>query len=124
MRALVTLLVCVGTAAAAVVITTACADGAGTNTTGITKHAVYLRLECGKCHGHALEGARTAPPLTGLSSWWDEAGLLEYLRSPEEVTRANPRVAMRNEQYPLKMPSFASVEEAELVDLTRFLLEQ
>jgi hypothetical protein len=90
----------------------------------VSTHEVYVRLECGKCHGAGLEGTRTAPPLTGLASRWDRAGLEEYLRHPQRVTERNPHIALRNERYPLKMPSFADAAGSELSELADFLLSQ
>jgi cytochrome c553 len=103
--------------AATLAVTTACGNGAG----GSANH-VYVRFECGKCHGDDREGARTAPPLTGLAPRWTEASLIEYMRDPQGVTRDTPRITLRNEQYPLKMPSYAAAAESDLSELARFLL--
>jgi len=85
------------------------ASACGNNTTNTND--IYVRFECGKCHGQNREGARTAPPLTELASRWSETGLVE-----------TPRITLRNEQYPLKMPSYAAAAESDLENLARFLL--
>jgi len=89
---------------------------------GKPANQVYVRLECGKCHGQHREGSRTAPPLTGLASRWTEDGLVAYFRDPQGVTRDTPRITLRNEQYPLKMPSYAAASEEDLTRLARYLL--
>ncbi len=96
------------------------ASACGDNTTNTND--IYVRFECGKCHGQNREGARTAPPLTGLASRWSEAGLVEYMQHPQQVTRDTPHITLRNEQYPLKMPSYAAAAESDLANLARFLL--
>jgi cytochrome c2 len=106
-------------AAALIAIASACGTDDWTTT-----NEIYVRFECGKCHGHDREGARTAPPLTGtgLASRWTETGLVEYLKDPQGVTRKNAHITLRNEQYPLKMPSYAAATQTDLTDLARFLL--
>ena len=99
-------------------LASSCGTGEQTST-----HEVYVRLDCGKCHGYDREGARTAPPLKGLASRWDREGLVEYLRDPAAVTREKPRIALRNEEFPLKMPAFANVAEGDLIDLADYLLK-
>jgi len=96
------------------------ASACGNNTTNTND--IYVRFECGKCHGQNREGARTAPPLTELASRWSETGLVEYMQDPQQVTRETPRITLRNEQYPLKMPSYAAAAESDLENLARFLL--
>ncbi len=103
-------------ASAVVAIASAC----GNHQT--TTNDIYVRFECGKCHGHNRQGARTAPPLTGLASRWNETGLVEYMQDPQQVTRETPHITLRNEQYPLKMPSYAAAAESDLANLARFLL--
>jgi mono/diheme cytochrome c family protein len=84
---------------------------------------VYVRLECGACHGDNRQGSEGAPPLVDLAQRWDQASLVAFLKDPQGMGEANPHIAYREEPYPLQMPAFGGVEEAELEDLARFLLE-
>ncbi len=90
--------------------------------TGEPPEVAYVALKCAKCHGAALEGQRTAPKLTGLAKRWDEQRLIEYLRDPQAVQAATPRLAYMAEKYPIEMPAYAHTDEKVLRDLTGYLL--
>lgn len=92
--------------------------------TGASPEIAYAELNCGRCHGAALEGQRTAPKLTGLASRWTADDLYSYLRDPEAVQAATPRLAYMAEKYPIVMPAYAHTDEEVLRGLTRWLLEQ
>jgi cytochrome c553 len=80
---------------------------------------IFVKLECGTCHGANGEGTEQAPPLVGLAERWDEASLVAFLKDPQPD---NSHIAYREEPYPIQMRSFGQVEEEELVELARFLL--
>lgn len=80
---------------------------------------IFVKLECGTCHGANREGTEQAPPLVGLSERWDEASLVAFLKDPQPD---DSHIAYREEPYPVQMQSFGQVEEQELVELARHLL--
>lgn len=85
---------------------------------------VYVDLKCGSCHGDTLAGKRTAPPLLDLQGRWQQDSMLAYLKDPARVTRERPNITYRNEAYQIIMPKFGHIEEARLIQLADFLLEQ
>ena len=87
-----------------------------------TPEALYIDLGCAKCHGPDREGQRSGPPLVKIIDHWDEDGLLEYLRSPKEFVRSNPRLSYLDEQYPIAMPAYGTVDEQDLRKLAEFIL--
>lgn len=92
--------------------------------TGQPPAVAYTALNCAKCHGAEMEGQRTAPKLTGLSKRWTNETLIDYLRDPEAVQAATPRLAYLAEKYPIKMPAYPHTDEAVLEGLVDWLLAQ
>ncbi|MCU0302984.1 MAG: cytochrome c [Thermoanaerobaculales bacterium] len=92
--------------------------------TGASPEVAYVALNCAKCHGVEVEGQRTAPKLTGLSSRWTEDQLIAYLRDPKAVQAATPRLAYMAEQFPIEMPAYPHTDEAVLRGLVGWLLAQ
>lgn len=87
-----------------------------------TPEALYVDLGCAKCHGDDREGQRSGPPLVKIIDHWDEAALLEYLKSPKEFVQSNPRLSYLDEQYPIAMPGYAATPEEDLRKLADFIL--
>ncbi len=106
-------------AAAAVVTLAAC--GASGPPPG-SPEALYIDLGCAKCHGDNREGQRSGPPLVKIIDHWNEAELLEYLKSPRTFVEANPRLSYLDEQYPIAMPAYATTSEEDLRKLAEFIL--
>ncbi len=90
--------------------------------TGQPPEVAFVALKCAKCHGAGLEGQRTAPRLTGLATRWSEDDLIAYLRNPQAVQAATPRLAYMAEKYPIEMPAYAHTDEQVLRGLTGWLL--
>ena len=114
---------CVGAsfaiAAVAVLVLAAC--GASGPPPG-SPQALYINLGCAKCHGPALEGQRSGPPLTGLATRWDAATLTSYLRNPRSFVETNPRLTYLDEQYPIAMPAYPEPSDEDLQKLVDFIL--
>lgn len=92
--------------------------------TGQPPEVAYVALKCAKCHGAEFEGQRTAPKLTGLKQRWSQDELIAYLRDPQAVVAATPRLAYMAEQYAIEMPAYAHTDEEVLSGLTGYLLAQ
>jgi cytochrome c553 len=92
--------------------------------TGIGPEQAYVALNCARCHGADLEGQRTAPKLTGLAERWDQERLIAYLRNPNAVQAATPRLAYLSEKYPIEMPAYSHTDEQVLLGLVSWLLAQ
>ncbi len=84
--------------------------------------ALYIDLGCAKCHGDDRQGQRSGPPLVRIKDHWDEAELLEYLKSPKTFVEANPRLSYLFEQYPIAMPAYGATDEEQLRKLAEFIL--
>jgi cytochrome c553 len=84
--------------------------------------ALYIDLGCAKCHGDNRQGQRSGPPLVRIKDHWNEAALLEYLKSPKTFVVANPRLSYLNEQFPIAMPSYGTTDEEQLRKLAEFIL--
>jgi cytochrome c553 len=89
---------------------------------GASPQDAYVALNCSRCHGTELQGQRTAPALTGLSSKWTEDDLVAYLRDPAAARAANPRLAHVAEQYVIDMPAYPHTEETVLRGLAGWIL--
>ena len=77
---------------------------------------------CAKCHGDDRQGQRSGPALVKIADHWDEAELLEYLKSPKTFVESNPRLSYLDEQYPIAMPAYATTNEEDLRKLADFIL--
>ena len=108
-------------AVAAVAVLTFAACGASGPPSG-SPEALYIDLGCAKCHGDNREGQRSGPPLVKIADHWDEADLLEYMRSPRTYVEANPRLSYLDEQYPIAMPAYDTTSEEDLKKLANFIL--
>jgi hypothetical protein len=64
---------------------------------------LYQDLGCARCHGDALQGTRTAPPLHEMGSFWSEEELVAFLENPASVTRSSPRLQRLGQSYPVAM---------------------
>ena len=105
--------------AVAFLVFTAC--GASGPAAG-TPEALYVDLGCAKCHGDNREGQRSGPPLVKIIDHWDEASLLEYLKSPKTFVQSNPRLSYLDEEYPIAMPAYGDTDEEQLRILAKFIL--
>ena len=85
--------------------------------------ALYVDLNCAKCHGENREGQRSGPPLNALADRWQEESLLEYFNNPKEVMENNPRLKYMAEAFPIVMPSYATESEEDLRKVARFILD-
>jgi len=90
--------------------------------TGQPPEVAYVALKCAKCHGEDLQGQRTAPKLVDLKSRWTQDELMAYLRNPQAVVAATPRLAYIAERYPIEMPAYAHTDDQVLQKLTGWLL--
>lgn len=108
-------------AVAAVAVLTLVACGASGPEPG-SPEALYIDLGCAKCHGNDRQGQRSGPPLVRIRDHWDEAGLLEYLKSPKTFVKANPRLSYLDEQFPIAMPSYGTTDEEQLRRLAEYIL--
>jgi len=109
-------------AAGAIALLTLAACGGSGPALG-TPEALYVDLGCAKCHGDDRLGQRSGPPLVKIIDHWDEASLLEYLKSPKTFVESNPRLSYLDEQYPIAMPGYASTNEEDLRKLALYILE-
>lgn len=110
-------------AAATVVVLTFTSCGARGPEPG-TPEALYVELGCAKCHGDALQGLRSGPPLVNLKDRWQEDELVAYLQNPKAVMEREPRLAYIAEQYPIAMPAFVTTDEAKLREVAGFILSE
>ena len=108
-------------AVGAVAVLTLAACGASGPKAG-TPEALYVDLGCAKCHGDSREGRRSGPPLVKIIDHWDEASLLEYLKSPKAFVESNPRLSYLDEQYPIAMPAYPDTNEEDLRKLAQYIL--
>ena len=108
-------------AVGAVAVLTLAACGASGPKAG-TPEALYDDLGCAKSHGDNREGQRSGPPLIKIIDHWDEASLLEYLKSPKTFVESNPRLSYLDEQYPIAMPAYPDTNEEDLRKLAQFIL--
>ena len=67
-------------------------------------------------------GTTIGPPLIKIIDHWDEASLLEYLKSPKTFVESNPRLSYLDEQYPIAMPAYGDTDEEQLLKLAEFIL--
>lgn len=64
----------------------------------------YVDLACASCHGEERQGKRSGPMLNDLAENWSAEQLVSYLRDPDAMVRANPRLAYKAEKYAIGMP--------------------
>jgi hypothetical protein len=83
---------------------------------------LYASLDCGRCHGMAGEGMRTAPPMLGMDELWDEDGLVAFLKDPKGTAAEDPRLMVASERYALTMAPVQADDDT-LRELARQLLE-
>ncbi|MBK6682286.1 MAG: cytochrome c [Ignavibacteriales bacterium] len=79
---------------------------------------------CLNCHGNDLAGTPAAPPLTGLSKYYDREGLITYLRNPDKN-----KTGARFDEYKTKyasgiMPAYGNKDLKDLGKIADYLLSK
>ncbi|MBK7267306.1 MAG: cytochrome c [Ignavibacteriales bacterium] len=79
---------------------------------------------CLNCHGNDLAGTPAAPPLTGLSKYYDREGLITYLRNPDKN-----KTGARFDDYKTKyasgiMPAYGNKDLKDLGKIADYLLSK
>lgn len=72
---------------------------------------LYFRENCSTCHRWRGQGGTTGPDLTRVRERRDSRWIVEHFKNPKQLSPGT------------KMPPFDYLSEAELADLTTFLLE-
>jgi cytochrome c553 len=79
---------------------------------------------CMNCHGTELQGTQMAPPLAGLSQFWNRDKLINYLRNPSSYMDSDRFKAFK-EKYPgTIMPPFNNLDVKDLGKIADLLLEK
>jgi len=86
---------------------------------------IYQEWGCGTCHGERAAGGPQGPSLLGLSAHWRRETLLRYLKDPVSVRTADERLQQLSKRYyPISMPAFDGLDEAQIETLADYLLKR
>ncbi len=100
------------------------ASGDTTNVAGVGGSELVSQFGCLNCHGNDLAGTPAAPPLTGLSKYYDREGLISYLRNPDKN-----KTGARFDEYKTKyasgiMPAYGNKDLKDLGKIADYLLSK
>lgn len=84
---------------------------------------VYAAAGCASCHGADLGGRKMGPPLTGIAPYWTMDEMVRWLKDPSSAY-GKDRLVEIGREYGIVMPPAVGLTEAELIALSRWLLEQ
>ncbi len=82
----------------------------------------FLSRACPDCHGTQRQGTQLGPPLINVSSHWDEASLVKFLRDPGSFVRSDERLRRLSDSYPADMPGLPGASDEVLDSLAEYLL--
>jgi cytochrome c553 len=86
---------------------------------------IYEEWGCGTCHGKNAAGSSQGPSLLGLSAHWRREALLRYLKDPVSARATDERLAqLAKRYYPVSMPAFDGLDEAQIEILADHLLKR
>lgn len=86
---------------------------------------IYREWGCGTCHGEHATGGPQGPSLLGLAAHWRRETLLRYLKDPVSIRATDERLEQLSKRYyPISMPAFDGLEEAQIEILADHLLQQ
>lgn len=99
----------------------------GSDSVGVAGAAgseLVSQFGCLNCHGNDLAGTPAAPPLTGLSKYYDREGLITYLRNPDKN-----KTGARFDDYKTKyasgiMPAYGNKDLKDLGKIADYLLSK
>ena len=100
-------------------------DGsAASDSSSMSGHELMNNFGCLNCHGNDLNGTPMAPPLTGLSKFYDRESLIAYLRNPDKN-----KTGARFDEYKTKyasgvMHSYGNKEVKDLGKIADYLLSK
>jgi len=98
----------------------------GSSTTGVVEEQgqrLYHAWGCGTCHGADGNGSPKGPNLREISSYWNRALLIKYLKNPSEFRKYDHRLHELSRRYfPISMPSPEGLTDRECVLLADYLL--
>lgn len=77
---------------------------------------------CNTCHGQDLRGTQMAPPLYGLSEFYDRDKLTNYLRNPNSFMDSDRFKAFKQKYKNIVMPAYNNKDIKELGKVADYLL--
>lgn len=97
---------------------------AAADTTSLSGQELMNNFGCLNCHGNDLNGTPMAPPLVGMSKYYDRESLIAYLRNPEKN-----KTGARFDEYKTKyasgvMPSYGNKDVKDLGKIADYLLSK
>lgn len=76
---------------------------------------------CISCHGADLQGTNLAPSLYNADEYWDRAGLINYLRNPNDFS-GDDRFEAYKDKYNVIMPAYGNIDVKDLGKMADYIL--